>query len=398
MKRLFQLGKIMAVRFYRQVATLLMLALCVFAKAQAAAEPQAFLVNYANIVHATYADSLQAAQAMQRSIAALIANPSAGTLESARKAWLAAREPYGQTEAFRFYGGPIDDRMDIEGRLNAWPLDEAYIDYVKGKPQGGIIGNTTAPLSIERLIKLNAKGGEANVATGYHAIEFLLWGQDTDAKGPGNRPHTDFVDGQSPHADRRRQYLKLVTDQVVDDLQYLTEEWADGRANFRSAFLKDPPEASLRKVLTGIAVLSSAELAGERMQVALDNQDQEDEHSCFSDNTHRDIVTNALGLRNVMLGQYTRIDGSSVSGPGIKDLVAHKDTKLAGQLVADFNASVTAAEAIQAPFDQEIIGKKDTPGRKRVQAVIAALNKQTGTLVKAARVLGIKKLSVAPSE
>lgn len=378
---------------------MLLLAFCLVAgTAQSATEPAAVLKNYADIAHATYADSLQAAQTLQKAVDAFNAKPSAAGLEAARKAWLAAREPYGQTEVFRFYGGPIDDKEDVEGRLNAWPLDEAYIDYVKGNPDAGIINNPKAPLSIERLIKLNARGGEANVATGYHAIEFLLWGQDFNPNGPGQRAYTDFVDDQGKNADRRRTYLQLVTDQVVTDLQHLTAQWSAGQSNYRAAFLKDKPELALRKILTGMAVLSSAELAGERMQVALDNQDQEDEHSCFSDNTHRDIVTNATGLRNVVLGQYIRIDGSSVSGPGIKDLVADKDTKLAGQLVADFNASVTAAEAIQAPFDQEIIGKKKAPGRKRVQAVIAALNKQTGTLVKAARVLGIKKLSVAPSE
>ena len=384
--------------FKKSVPALLLASNLFAVAAQAAVEPAAVLANYANIVHATYDDSLQAAKALQKAVDELIASPSEERLQAARNAWLAAREPYGQTEAFRFYGGPIDDAKDIEGRLNSWPLDEAYIDYVKGKPNSGLINNPKAPLTIERLIKLNAKGGEANVATGYHAIEFLLWGQDSNPAGPGDRSYTDFVDGQGAHAERRRQYLKLVTDQVAADLQYLTAQWSDAQPNYRARFLKEKPEAALRKVLTSMAVLSSAELAGERIQVALDNQDQEDEHSCFSDNTHRDIVTNALGLRNVLLGAYKRSDGSMVSGPGIKDLVADKDAKLADQLAAGFNASVAAAEAIQPPFDQEIIGKKDAPGRKRVQAVIAALKQQTQTLVKAARALDIQKLSVAPAK
>jgi putative iron-regulated protein len=390
---------VMATLFFKRPAKFLLLASYLLSGAlQAATEPASVLANYADIAHASYADSLQAAKVLQQAVDAFNADPSPASLEAARTAWRAAREPYGQTEVFRFYGGPIDDSKDIEGRLNAWPLDEAYIDYVKGKPDSGLINNPKAPLSIEQLIKRNAKGGEANVATGYHAIEFLLWGQDFNSDGPGNRPSADFADGKHPNAERRRQYLKLVTDQVVADLQYLAAQWAQGQANYRAAFVKDKPELALRKILTGMAVLSTAELAGERMQVALDNQDQEDEHSCFSDNTHRDIATNALGIRNVLLGQYKRIDGSSVNGPGIKDLVADKDKKLADQLVVDFTAGVTAADAIQAPFDQEIIGKKDAPGRKRVQAAITALNKQTETLVKAARALGIKKLSVAPSE
>ncbi len=374
------------------------LSLFVAAAAHANAKVEAVLKNYADIVHANYEDSLTTAKALQKSVDALIAAPSAANLDKARKAWIAAREPYGQSEVFRFYGGPIDDDEDVEGRLNAWPLDEAYIDYVEGKPEAGIINDRSQELTIERLIDLNAQGGEANVATGYHAVEFLLWGQDFNDKGPGNRSYTDFVDGKKPNADRRRQYLKLITDQIVKDLAYVTNEWKPGADNYRAAFLKDDPQASLRKILTSVAVLSSAELAGERMQVALDNQDQEDEHSCFSDNTHRDIITNAMGLRNVVMGSYTRVDGSKVSGPGIKDLVAAKDKKLAEQLVADFNKSVKAAETIPVPFDQAVMDTSNEKGQKLVQATINALKAQTMTLVRAARVLGIQKLSVAPEE
>lgn len=362
---------------------------------QAATDVPAVLSTYADMVHASYQDASNKARELQKAVDAFVAKPSADGLQAARKAWLAAREPYGQTEVYRFYGGPIDDAKDVEGRLNSWPLDEVYIDMVKGKPNAGLINNPKIDLAAERLIKLNTKGGEANIATGYHAVEFMLWGQDFNPQGPGDRAFTDFVDGQAKNADRRRQYLKVVTDQLVADLDYLTQSWQAGSAdNFRSRFLKDKPEASLRKVLTGMAVLSSAELSGERMQVALDNQDQEDEHSCFSDNTHRDIVNNALGIQNVYLGSYKRVDGSVVKGPSLKDLVADKDPKLAEKLAQDLASTQQAAEAIQAPFDQEIIGKKDAPGRKRVQATIALLKAQTKTLVSAARAIGINKLSV----
>lgn len=355
------------------------------------------VAHYAELVQAVYQDSYRQAQALQVAVDALIKTPSDATLAAARQAWLNAREPYGQSEAFRFYSGPIDDEADIEGRLNPWPLDEAYIDGVQGKAKSGFINNRQFKLSIESLIRQNAKGGEANIATGYHAIEFLLWGQDFNDAGPGNRRYTDFVDGKAPNAARRRQYLKLVTEQVVADLKTLVDSWAPNQANYRANFVAEP-EPSLRKILTSLAVLSSAELAGERIQVALDNQDQEDEHSCFSDNTHRDLVTNAQGLENVVTGRYRRIDGSSLEGPGIAALVAASNAKLSQQLLNDFAQSVAAAEAIKAPFDQEIKGADTDPGRVRVQQLVKALQTQTLTLVSAAKVLGIQSLSVQATE
>src|SRR5436190_6735064 len=98
----------------------------------------AVVAHYAAIVAASYDDALTSAKAMQRTIAAFIAKPAEPTLEAARKSWLASREWYGQTEAFRFYGGPIDGADGPEPRINSWPVDESYIDAVKGNVTAGI--------------------------------------------------------------------------------------------------------------------------------------------------------------------------------------------------------------------------------------------------------------------
>lgn len=352
------------------------------------------LSNYANIVHANYQDSLQAAKTMQQAINAFLSNPSAETQQAAQKAWREAREFYGQTEAYRFYGGPIDDDDGPEGRLNAWPMDESYVDSVKGRDDAGLINNRLFVINRDNVMAQNERGGEENIASGWHAIEFLLWGQDLSASGPGNRAYTDFVDGKAPNADRRRQYLKVITDLLVDDLNGLVKEWTPGRKfNYRAQFEKGGLE-SLRMMFVGLGSLSRGELAGERMEVALNSQDQEDEHSCFSDNTHRDVVNNALGIENVWLGRYKRADGSSVQGPSMKDLVAAKEAALADKTSQQIAESVASAKAIQAPFDREIIGAKDAPGRQRIQKTINSLNQQSKDLVSAANAVGISKLTL----
>ncbi len=352
------------------------------------------LVNYASIVHANYQDSLQAAKKMQQAINAFLAQPSAETQRAAQKAWREAREFYGQTEAFRFYGGPVDDDNGPEGRMNAWPMDESYVDSVKGKPDAGLINNRAFVINRDNVIAQNERGGEENIASGWHAIEFLLWGQDFNVNGPGDRSYTDFADGKAPNADRRRQYLKVITDLLVDDLGSLVKEWTPGRKfNYRAQFEKGGLE-SLRMMFVGLGSLSRGELAGERMEVALNSQDQEDEHSCFSDNTHRDVVNNALGIENVWLGRYKRADGSTVEGPSMKDMVAAKDAALAAKTTQQIAESVASANAIQAPFDREIIGTKDAPGRQRIQKTINSLTQQSKDLVSAANAVGISKLTL----
>ncbi len=364
------------------------------ARAQSAGVDAAAVArHYAALVAANYADTLAAALDLQKAVATFTAAPTAEALAAARTAWLAAREWYGQTEAFRFYGGPIDDDKGPEGRINAWPMDESYVDGVQGKPGAGLINNRKAPITKAALSRANERGGEENIATGWHAIEFLLWGQDLNETGPGKRSFEDYVDGKAPNADRRRQYLTVVTALLIDDLRFVAQAWAPGAKNYRAAFERGGRE-SLRRIVVGLGSLSRGELAGERMEVALNTQEQEDEHSCFSDNTHRDIVANALGIRNVWTGRYQRRDGSTLEGASLAALVAAKDAALAERTTQQIAASVAAAEAIPAPFDRAIVGANDAPGRQRVRATIASLVQQSKDLVEAAAAIGITRLTL----
>lgn len=344
--------------------------------------------TYAAGVHSAYASSLHSAAAMAAAIDAFLASPSEAAMQAARQAWLVARADYGPTEVFRFYGGPIDDEeTGTEGLINAWPLDEAYIDYVEGNPNAGIVNDPAGypEITADLIVELNEAGGEANVSTGWHAIEFLLWGQDLDPDGPGDRPASDYT--TAPNADRRGQYLRVASDQLVAHLEELVAAWTPGRSNYRSSFEALDPDEALRLAFTGIGEMSRGELAGERMTVAYEVRSQEDEHSCFSDNTIVDIVGNAFGVEMVLLGSYP----GGVSGPGLLDVIASEDAALAQQLRSEVSASVNNARLIPAPFDQHLrdgVSDRD-PGRAQVLTTIEALETQTDTIVAAAEKLGI---------
>ncbi|WP_314324922.1 imelysin family protein [Comamonas aquatica] len=359
-----------------------------------ALQASAVVQHYSTLVYANYSDTIAAAQQMQKAIHAFLAKPSPATQNAARKAWLDAREFYGQTEAFRFYDGPIDNADGPEGQINAWPMDESYVDYVVGDDSAGLINNRKLPITKERLAALNEHDGEENISTGWHAIEFMLWGQDLDDHGPGARPYTDFVDGKKPNADRRRAYLKVVTELLLDDLQSVADQWKPGvKNNFRAAFDQGGDE-SLRKVFIGLGSLSRGELAGERLEVAMASRDQEDEHSCFSDNTHRDAVTNAQGIQNVWLGHYQRRNGTVLQGPGLRDWVAAQDPVIAEKTSLQIAKSVASAQAIPAPFDQAIQGARDSAARAKIQATIDSLTQQSKDLVDAAKAVGFEQLNL----
>ena len=358
------------------------------------AESEQALATYAQIVEASYEDSLRKAMDLDSAIAAFVAAPSEQGLVTARQAWLDAREPYLQTEVYRFYDGPIDNPVDgPEGMINAWPLDEAYIDYTEGMTGVPIIYDPNTPITAESLMMLNERGGDENIATGYHAIEFLLWGQDFNASGPGERPYTDYVEsdaGPGMYAQRRKEYLLTVSKLLVTHLTGLVESWRPQVAgNYREQFAASTQKAQLQDVLTGMIVLSGFETGGERIQTALSSGDQEDEHSCFSDNTHRDMIQDIQGILNVWRGSYARTDGSSVMGLGIDAIVRAVDPALADQVDAQIVQSLADANALVPPFDQEIaIGNVE--GRARLTALMNSLMQQEMLLQQVFQTFGLE--------
>jgi putative iron-regulated protein len=344
----------------------------------------AVATTYADLVLASYDASVESATAMQKSIRAFTARPSAGTLKHAKQAWLTARDDYIPTEAFRFYGGPIDDPKDgPEGLINAWPLDEAYIDAVQGNPNAGIINSPKQypKITADVIVEANEQGGETNISSGWHAIEFLLWGQDHSRTGPGDRPVSDYSTARN--APRRATYLRLTARRLVADLTRVRDQWAKRGGAFRAAFLADPTRA-VKRMFRGIGTLTSDELAGQRMAVAYESKDQEDEHSCFSDNTNADIVNDLKGIRMVYLGEYPGVSGMSLDA-----LVAKVDPDLAKQLRAELKASLDAAQAFPATFETMIAAPRGSAANTALGDAIRRVEQQGRTLAKAAKAVGV---------
>jgi putative iron-regulated protein len=147
------------------------------------------------------------------------------------------------------------------------------------------------------------------------------------------------------NCDRRAAYLKAVTDLLVDDLGFMAAQWIEGGAA-RAALGNGEDGAGLVAAFTGMGSLSYGELAGERMKLGLIVHDPEEEHDCFSDNTHHSHFYDALGIRNVYVGSYTRIDGTVVSGPSLSDLVKAKDATVDQRLTKALDATMEKMTAL----------------------------------------------------
>ncbi len=400
---------------------------CCLGLCPAAADPapKDVLRTYADMAEAGYADSADTARTLKLAVDSFLAKPTEDNLRATRAAWIAARIPYMQTEAFRFGNAIVDDWQD---RVNAWPLDEGLIDYVSASYgtesaenelyAANVIANKSLTIGGKKLDtskitkelladKLQEAGGiEANVATGYHAIEFMLWGQDLNGTGPGNgnRPATDYDPKKCTNGNcvRRADYLRAATDLLVDDLAWMAAQWADG-GDARKKIMDGSDEAGLTAIMTGLGSLSYGELAGERMKLGLMVHDPEEEHDCFSDNTHASHFFDALGIRNVYLGTYRRADRSIVTGPSISDLVKAKSPELDEEVRAKLDATMNAMNvlylrALTTESYDQMIGEGNDEGNAVVQHAIDALLDQTKSLERAVAALDLKSIKFEGSD
>jgi len=388
-------------------------------------DPAAIIDTYVAIARASYEDSLIAAQDLQRAVNLLLDNPSENGLQAARAAWLAARVPYQQTEAYRFGNAVVDE---WEGRVNAWPLDEGLIDYTATSygtesdfnyfysanvianeilDAGGVVVDAaviTPQLLAEELHQLD--GVEANVATGYHAIEFLLWGQDLNgtSSGAGVRPWTDYslTACTNGHCDRRRDYLSAAVTLLVNDLEEMVQNWQAGGAAYEDLMSKGV-EGGLATMLTGMGSLAYGELAGERIRLGLLLNDPEEEHDCFSDNTHNSHFYDARGIRNVFLGEYRRVSGEDVTGPSLEDLVRQQAPGVHAEMMArleetEFAMTAMVAEAARGNTFDVLIGRDNTQGEAIVTRIVDALMEETRTIEKIINALALTNVSIEGSD
>lgn len=400
-------------------------ALLTMASPAFAIEKADVLDTYTDIALAKYGDSMITAQRLQTAVNALVAEPSPENLTAARQAWLEARVPYQQTEVYRFGNAIVDD---WEGKVNAWPLDEGLIDYVDASYGGpsdenefaalNVIANATFTLSgteidateitpdlLENTLQ-EADGVEANVATGYHAIEFLLWGQDLNGHGTGagQRPWTDYAlanDCTNANCDRRGEYLTAATDLLVSDLEWMVAQWAnDGAA--RAEVMKNE-DAGLAAMLTGMGSLSYGEVAGERMRLGVMLNDPEEEHSCFADNTHNDHFYDGMGVQNIYLGEYIRVDGTLVSGPSLADLVSETDAELDAEMQSKLSATMMALGRIKTTAEagfayDQMLERGNEAGEALIMGGVNGFIYQTRSIERVVTSLGLNGIAFEGSD
>ncbi|AHA27396.1 imelysin family protein [Candidatus Liberibacter americanus] len=409
---------ILFIRFFTSIIIFLINPLSL-PNALAAVNPIDVLQHYAYVAHARYEDALNSAKQLDNAIDALIAFPSKEKLDDARLKWIKARIPYQQSEVNRFISPTINE---LNKKINEWPIDEGFIDYVdisyiqddneNELYNANIIANSKisvngqeidiSVLTPELIRKLHgANGVSRNVTTGYHAIEFLLWGQDlqTKTRKAGDRPYTDFSIKKCTggNCKKRADYLKIASTLLISDLEKMAKSWsAEGETT--KLLMKDI-KSGLNLMIKGMTYMSYGELAGDRMNLGLVLHDPEQEIDRFSDNTHASYLNNIIGIASSYTGEYTRINSEKISGASISDLIRNNyknlDIEINNKLYDTLkDAYIMAEHASHVESYDQMINDNNPIGNKIVRNVIDDLIRQTESLRKLRIVFDLKEADV----
>ena len=304
-----------------------------------------------NIVIATYAVLAQRSNDLQDAVEALEADPTDETLEDARDAWVAARRPWEQTEAWLF--GPVEAKGH-DPALDSWPVNRTDLKAVLDGP------NDLTPEFIRTIDPL---------LKGFHGAEFILFDFDLADLG-----------------DREFEYLVAVTGDIVLTAEELLSDWTIGDGDqfpepygntMKTAGPGNPVFPSLvlalDQIIAGQLIIVDEVSAG-KIADPFDTGDTESVESQFSFNSLIDFQNDIRGVQNAWTGDYP---DQGLSGPGLVDLITLENPALAAQTTGQIAAAITAIGNIPPPFRDAI---NDPGAADEIVAAQGALNTLAATL------------------
>jgi putative iron-regulated protein len=185
-----------------------------------------------------------------------LAHPTQQLLLELRDRWNTAHQAYLACQLYQMLAFSRSGQKQLEltkQRVNAWPIQGGYIDYLPGYQFTGIINDSTLAITLDNLLSQHQFSDLSDVSVGFHALEFLLWGEGFD------RPASDFQASDSQLSEqgieldannRRRTYFELLTSHIIAELDGLSQRW-ERQTTTNGTYLDElPPGAQLSFLLT----------------------------------------------------------------------------------------------------------------------------------------------------
>jgi putative iron-regulated protein len=292
--------------------------------------------------------------------------PAIFALEDCRVTWKAFYNEFLLLSPYRYYSGGLDAGFEEnQNYLDLSGINYSYIDYTVNQPNAGIIKDSINYPEINQvgMLAWNQEGGEKNIALGFHVLEFLLWGEDLSATGPGMRTNNDYSKINTEN-ERRMKYF-------LDASKYLNKMIGDISldAKYENNLLAMSEDEALNEILSGYMKFLKDDLIASTLLKPLESQDPKDELSDFSDNTLSNIKSKINGLLYALDGSELFL-GSSESWYFMIDFISDVDDESAQEIMASLTKASGLISQINVDFDQAI---QNAFSRERLYEVVSEL-------------------------
>ncbi len=302
------------------------------------------------VIIPTYQQLVAKAAKLSQTTNAFTSNPNETTLKAARDAWIAARAPWEQSEAFAF--GPADS-LGYDGDLDDWPVNETDVKAVI---------NSNEKITQEFI------GNLQTTEKGFHTMELLLFGNNNNKKAK------DF----SP---RELTYLKALATAFDATAKELLQSWqsgVQGKPPYRQVLVTAGDEnnpayptvaAAIEEIVQG-AMGCLDEVGNEKIGEPLATKSAEGLESRFSHTSLNDFKNNVLSVNNAYLGEVAM---AGTSGKSLSELVAQKDPELDKQVKEEINKAIAAIDAVPAPIETNLTNESALTKLEAAQTAVLAL-------------------------
>lgn len=303
--------------------------------APASIDAQAFAAQAGLEAYTGLSRASQSAQVVDSKLASFLYHPNPMTHGELKQAWRQAYDDFLRAMVFAYL--PIQDPpewyskhiayRDLLTQLDSWPIQGGYIDYVPGYPFSGIVNDLTLVIDEQTLRNQHLFTDNSNASIGYHALEFMLWGDNGERsphdffpqentapvllnEGEHNHENSEagLDQGTEPapevHAhteetnqpgmpepqnhNRRRQYVQVISEVLQKDLIRVQRRWEPSTGYYAQLIQQSTPDNTLQAALIAAQRLISEEILNKRFTL---------ESSEFSASSARDIEMLLHGLQ-----------------------------------------------------------------------------------------------------
>jgi len=258
----------------------------------------------------------------QSSIVTLADHVSSENLSLSKQAWLDAHSAYELTTLHRYFATQLLGEqnslalMQLQYQINHWPIIPGYIDYVNGYPDSGIVYDINVTLDVDSIREQHGAFDIYEVTLGFHVIEFLLWGYDTDSVA---RPAADFdavleltpEETESGYSleqlsnNRRRLFLSVAADTLVEDFRALQSLWLTEESSIRQRIESTSGTELIVILADSMSAMLNQELLIRSLYPMLNGDFVESIQSPYSRSTQNAVSSQLSGLERLLLEHQT---------------------------------------------------------------------------------------------